>query len=164
MHDNLGFKYPILQIPVSCNPKNLENIDNLLESIITTSFGHSYMGEIIPETYLGIEKMCMRMREEKEEEKEKEGLKQMDDPTKKAVIPMVTIDELKEKLKEYKTSEFNDGNMIKQALSLLHEWGEIVYFSTPPSLSNVIILDPKFLTKGILADLFKSDPNVASKQ
>ena len=99
-----------------------------------------------------------------EEEKKKEEEKTKEDPTRKAVIPMITIDELKERLKEYKTSEFDNDDLIRQALSLLHEWGEIVYFSSPPSLSNIIILDPKFLTKGILADLFRSEQNISSKR
>ena len=66
---------------------------------------------------------------------------------------MITIDELKERLKEYKKYEFTD-DLIRQALSLLHEWGEIVYFSSPPSLSQTIFLDPRMLTKDVLAQLF----------
>ena len=58
---------------------------------------------------------------------------------------MITINKLKKRLKEYNSPELNNDYFIKQALSLLHEWGEIVYFSSPPSLSNIIILDPKFL-------------------
>ena len=35
--------------------------------------------------------------------------------------------------------------------------GECVYFDSPPELASLVILDPRFLAKGILADLFNDD-------
>ena len=139
IYKKMGFNFPILQISVSCHPKKMENIGILFDTILNLSLEHSYMGELIPETLLVIERILTKMREEKEEEKRKEEEKKKEDPTRKAVIPMITIDELKERLKELKKYEFTD-DLIRQALSLLHEWGEIVYFSSPSSLSNIIIL------------------------
>jgi len=53
-------------------------------------------------------------------------------------------------------------DLVKRALGLLSLWGECVYFESPPELSAIVILDPRFLTKGILADLFSSNPTVQS--
>ena len=46
---------------------------------------------------------------------------------------------------------------MKRALGLLSLWGECVYFDSPPELASLVILDPRFLAKGILADLFNHD-------
>ena len=48
-------------------------------------------------------------------------------------------------------------DLVKRALGLLSLWGECVYFESPPELSDIVILDPRFLAKGILADLFSSN-------
>jgi len=48
-------------------------------------------------------------------------------------------------------------DLVKRALGLLSLWGECVYFESPPKLSDIVILDPRFLAKGILADLFSSN-------
>jgi len=53
-------------------------------------------------------------------------------------------------------------DLVKRALGLLSLWGECVYFESPPKLSDIVILDPRFLAKGILADLFSSNPTVQS--
>ena len=47
--------------------------------------------------------------------------------------------------------------LVKRALGLLSLWGECVYFDSPPELASLVILDPRFLAKGILADLFNPD-------
>ena len=46
---------------------------------------------------------------------------------------------------------------MKRARGLLSLWGECVYFDSPPELASLVILDPRFLGKGILADLFNHD-------
>jgi len=53
-------------------------------------------------------------------------------------------------------------DLVKRALGLLSLWGECVYFESPPELSDIVILDPRFLAKGILADLFSSNQTVQS--
>jgi len=59
-------------------------------------------------------------------------------------------------------SDLNETALMKRALGLLSLWGECVYFESPPELSDIVILDPRFLAKGILADLFSSNPTVQS--
>lgn len=62
---------------------------------------------------------------------------------------MVQIEEFLEK--------FPDRELVKRALHLYSLWGECVYFQYPPELSSVVILDPKFLTKDILGQLFNPE-------
>jgi len=72
----------------------------------------------------------------------------------KREIPIVKVTELSQK--------YGDEGLVKRALGLLSLWGECVYFESPPELSNIVILDPRFLAKGILADLFSSNQTVQS--
>ena len=55
-------------------------------------------------------------------------------------------------------AQFGHESLVKRALGLLSFWGECMYFDSPPELASLVILDPRFLTKGILADLFNPDP------
>jgi len=54
-------------------------------------------------------------------------------------------------------AQFGDESLVKRALGLLSLWGECVYFDSPLELASLVILDPRFLAKGILADLFNHD-------
>jgi len=116
---------------VSC--KDLENIDILQEAIIKTAVSHTYMGERVPQSYLRIQEYVQRLREKKKD------------------LPLVPIEEL--------SKEVGNLDLAQRALGLLALWGECVYFDSPPELASVVILDPRFLTKGILADLFNHDHN-----
>jgi len=117
---------------VSCS--SLENIETVYEAIVRTALSHSYMGERVPKSYLQIQQYLTRLRREK--------LK----------IPLISIVQVNE--------EIDNLDLVKRALGLLSLWGECVYFESPPSLSSVVILDPRFLAKGILADLFTSDSTI----
>ena len=64
------------------------------------------------------------------------------------VIPVLDLTEVFQKYSE---------PLVKRALGLLSLWGECVYFDSPPELASLVILDPRFLAKGILADLFNSN-------
>jgi len=61
-------------------------------------------------------------------------------------LPILDLKELDPK--------FPDQELVKRALNLLSLWGKCVYFNHPPELSTTIVLDPKFLTKKVLAELF----------
>ena len=72
--------------------------------------------------------------------------KEQDDKKIKDEIPLLEIKQL--------VAQFGDESLVKRALGLLSLWGECVYFDSTPELASLVILDPRFLAKGILADLF----------
>jgi len=118
---------------VSCY--NLENIDKVQDAIYGGILSHSYMGERVPESYKVIQGYIAEQRKNPE----KEG------------VPLVSLREL--------TQEVALGNktLVKRALTLLSYWGECVYFENPPELADVVILDPRFLTKEVLGQLFNPE-------
>jgi len=129
-----GLLIPSMQyFEVSCS-SSLENIDNVQEAVIKAALSHSYMGKTVPTKYLAINENILQTRQEK--------LLRND-------IPLIEIEEL--------TAQFGDESLVKRALRLLSLWGECVYFDSPPELASMVILDPRFLAKGILADLFNHD-------
>ena len=130
-----GLKSEIEYYEVSCS-STLENIGQVQEIIFKTALSHSYMGERVPKSYLTISEYLGNEREEKKRKDE---------------IPLVDIKGL--------TNQFGDEDLVKRALGLLSLWGECVYFDSPPELASLVILDPRFLAKGILADLFNHDQN-----
>jgi len=119
---------------VSCS-SSLENIDVVHGVIVRTMLSHSYMGERVPKSYLQLGTILRRLR-------------------KQETLPLVPLGEL--------DKDISSIDVVKRALGLLSLWGECVYFDSPPELSDIVILDPRFLAKGILADLFSSNPTVQS--
>ena len=115
---------------VSCSP-SLENIDIVKEAVLSTALSHAYIGEEVPKSYLQLEALIKRLREEKRD------------------LPMIGIETL--------NKHVDNLPLVKRALNLLTLWGECVYFESPPELASFVILDPRFLAKGILADLFTSN-------
>ena len=75
--------------------------------------------------------------------------KERDDKQTKDEISLLEIKQL--------VAQFGIESLVKRALGLLSLWGECVYFDSPPELASLVILDPRFLAKGILADLFNPD-------
>jgi len=118
---------------VSCSG-TLENVDLLQDALFKTVVDHSYMGERVPQSYLQIGQFVRRLRVEK------------------AALPVVSVAEL--------DKDVNNVGLVWRALGLLSLWGECVYFDSPPDLASLVILDPRFLTQGILADLFTSDTTI----
>jgi len=136
-----GLHSPISYLEVSC--VTFENIDFLRETVVEEALSHYYMGERVPESYAAIEKVVRELRE---------------DPAMRA-FPMVEIDEIARSCKEH-TGNQVDRTVTKRALELLSSWGTCIYFSQPEELSKVVILEPRFLTKEVLAQLFR--PDIAS--
>jgi len=128
-----GLTCPLHYHEVSCAAPKMENIDKVYEAINRTILGHSYMGERVPKNYTDIAALLMTERE------------------KRKATGQLQIMELGGLFKVY-----SEG-LVKRALELLSLWGECAYFASPPELSSIVILDPKFLASGILADLFTSD-------
>ena len=143
---------PLQYFEVSCG-ETQENIGILQEAITKTSLAHSYIGERVPMKYLSISDYLIKAQENPSSQapqrgdtiSEREGSK--DSPS--YFIPIMNIKEL--------VDQFGEESMVKRALSLLSLWGECIYFDSPPELSSLVIMDPKFLVKGILADLFTSN-------
>ena len=123
---------------VNCNGTAdipFENVDTLFDFITQTILSHSYMGERIPRIYVTLSEHLTATR------------------NRKGTLPIAEFSELHSKL-------MMDENLARRALELLSLWGECLYFNSPPELAKLVVLDPKFLAKGILADLFRHDPNI----
>ena len=124
------------------------NIDYLHSVIIERALSHSYMGELIPQSYLKGESVVMKLREEKKLQQQ-----QGDD-----VLPIVSLE--RDFLPRVK-SEFGDGAIdtseCLRALQLLHVWGVCVHFDVSPLLSEFVVLDPSFLTQEVMSSLFHPD-------
>ena len=119
---------------MSCS-SSLENIGEVQDGIVRTMLSHSYMGERVPKSYFSISGRLAQAKKSNE-------------------IPVLPVKVLE--------SDLNETGLAKRALGLLSLWGECVYFESPPELSDIVILDPRFLAKGILADLFSSNQTVQS--
>jgi len=135
--ESVGFNY----FEVSC--ETLENIPDLEEGILFSMFGHSYMGERVPRSYLLVEKKIHEHRREYKDADEKilAGKKG------RRAIPIVEINKI--------AADTNiPVETVRRALSLLSLWGECCYFPENPDVSNLVIVDPTFLTKSVLAGLF----------
>jgi len=122
---------------VSCSTQ--ENINDVEEAIYYSLFNHSYMGERVPKAYLIVERAVKQLRLSHQ------------------LFPMVEIQEISQ-------DQGVSTSLIKRALSFLSLWGECVYFEEPEELAEIVILDPEFLTQGILADLFRHEPNIQSQR
>jgi len=134
---DFGLDVPVSYYEVSCF--TLENIPNLEEAIYKNIFEHSYMGERVPKNYILVERSVRELRASNPE------------------FPVVSLDAV---LRYTNLSP----EVTARALSLLSLWGECVYFNEPRELADIVILDPKFLSQGILADLFRHDPNIVAKR
>lgn len=157
---------PIQYFEVSCG-ESLENINILQEAISKTVLSHTYMGERVPMKYLSISDYLVKARENLEHRARESAPSEgdlvdrsnsfasqsssslVDLFSASSLVPVMNIQELVE--------QFGDRSLVQRALNLLSLWGECIYYDSPPDLANLVILDPKFLAKGILADLFTSD-------
>jgi len=115
--------------------KTMAGISPLMSSLLKEALSHSYMGELIPESYLFV---CEALGELHEERKD---------------LPIISLELLLSHIQETRMIDLNL-NHLKRALNLLSSWGTCVYFEEPAILSSMVILDPRFLTKTILAQLF----------
>lgn len=113
----------------------MTNIDSVSASIFQEALSHSYMGEGIPESYLNVAKVIAQKNQEKADKKEMQVMftKELED--------VIGVPEA-----------------LPTALELLTLWGNCLHYPDPKELSEIVILDPRFLTKGILADLLTPDP------
>jgi len=137
--ENLEIDISIKIFEVSCS--SLKNIDSLQKEIFEETFSHSYMGEIVPEDYLLIEKAISELR-----------IKYQD-------LPLIELTEL-QRFIETDLKRSIEMQVMKRGLSLLSAWGECIYFDKPIELSTLVVLDPKFLSKEIFVGLF--NPEMAS--
>jgi len=128
----LGLTCGIETFEVSC--KELTNIETLRSAIFALPFTHSYFGETVPESYLVIEKHLKSLKHTKR------------------LMPIIEISELMKNFKEQRLN-FDEG-LVRRALFLLSSWGVCTYFHNMEKLSSLVILDPHFLTKDVLAQLF----------
>lgn len=165
--DQLAAECGLKEVPyqyfeVSCS-QSMENISIVQEAIEKTVLSHAYMGECLPMKYLSISKYLMNARDkllatESEQPDTVKGRSVSNASVQSARVwsknlPILNLREL--------VAEFGDESLVKRALSLLSLWGECLYFDTP-GLESMVILDPKFLAQGILADLFTANISLSS--
>jgi len=123
---------PLKIFEVSCS--TLENINQLYERSLETVLSHTSMGERVPKSYLVVENAL------------RDPLKQVG-----SNLPLVDIQAIMDLCKPVMEL---DRVIVQRALNLLSAWGECVYFDKPEELASTVILDPKFLTKEVLGQLF----------
>jgi len=119
-------------LEVSC--ATLENIDQVQSAVFNQALSHTYMGERVPKSYSLVEEHAAMLKEKNKQ------------------LPIISIDEF--------LQTFPDLELVKRALGLLTLWGDCIYYNNPPELASTVILDPKFLTKDVLAQLF--NPNMVA--
>jgi len=126
-----GLNEDIIQYQeVSCS--TLENISDLQTCIFQSALSHSYMGEVVPKSYLSVLQLLQH---------EKAKLAKKD-------VPILTLEGIAKEVTG------GDLELAKRALKLLNLWGECVYFERPEELANTVVLDPGFLTKEVLGQFF----------
>jgi len=143
--NKLGMKYPIEIFEVSS--MNLENIENLQNRMWKTISNHAYMGQKVPSSYLEMEDEIQEMRKEFQKNQNNH----------QNLIPLIPVTQFYENLKKKKklSSSFNL-SLVQRGLNLLTMWGECAYYNEP-KLSDTLIYEPKFLTKGVLGQLFRPE-------
>jgi len=122
----------------------LQGIASLEEAVLEAILSHSYMGEVVPETYLNVESVVLELREKKRGE-----------------LAICRTKEILEKLPQFPRI---NTEVLKRALSLLAAWGTCCYFEEPPELSDLVVLDPRLLAKEVLAQIFSVDPILGQKR
>ena len=114
---------------VSCSGANVDNIAELQAGVVRAVFTHPYLEEGTPKSVLQTRSHLRRLRAERKD------------------FPVVMMDQV--------TREGNTPAQLKSALKILSLWGECVTFEEP-ALSSVVILDPRFLGKENLSEVFSS--------
>jgi len=142
--NELDIKFEIEIIEVSS--MNLENIEDLQVKIWDTISNHSYMGEKVPSSYLTINDEIQQMKHNFGKKK--------DQGESEKEIPIIEITKFEERLKS--KGNFNV-ELIKRSLNLLAMWGECGYFGESEKLSEILIYQLKFLTKQVMAQLFRPE-------
>jgi len=135
-----GFKCRVGVLEVSS--ATMEGVMPLKTAILREALSHAYLGEMVPESYRLVAQALESLAEERCEN-----------------IPLVALPQLVEHVKLRHSANL-ELETVRRALTLLTAWGSCIYFERPAALSNTVILDPRFLTKDILAQLF--NPQLAS--
>jgi len=146
--NELDIKFPIEITEVSS--MNLENIEDLQTNIWETISNHSYMGERVPSSYLTINDEIQQMkqdfgRKKYQDENGNENEKE---------IPIIELTKFQERIKL--KGNFNM-KLIKRGLNLLTMWGECGFFGELEKLSDTLVYELKFLTKQVMAQLFRPE-------
>jgi len=121
-------------------------LKDLETQIYQSIANHSYMGEIVPQSYLDIQSGVMSLR------KKKGGFLV-------AELKEVVEAAEEERKKRRPGAQFFPIpiSLARRALMLLASWGICCYFEDPELENLVVVLDPTFLTKDTLANLFAPD-------
>jgi len=119
---------------VSCY--SLENIEELRTRMVGAVVGHRYMGERLPKSYRYVQEAVGALRAVHRDN------------------PVVEVDRIVLHCRPHLPFE---PETVQRALSLLSLWGECCYLPDPPELASKVVLDPRFLTRHVLAQLFNPE-------
>jgi len=122
----------IAYLEVSCH--TLENVGTLMDAIVKAMLSHSYMGEKIPMSYLSVQRNLREQRKQEERQ----------------ALPLLSLEEIPQ-------TQTIGAETVKRALTLMTFWGECVYFEQPAELASTVVLDPRFLTREVLGQLFNPE-------
>ena len=125
------------------------NMEHLRHVIVEPALSHSDMGELIPRSFLKVEYVVMKLREERQQQGKLSG---------EEVLPIVRFeDEFFPRVQKDLGDGIKDAAECLKALELLHIWGVCVHFDNPLPLRDYVVLDPAFLTQEVMSSLFHPD-------
>jgi len=139
---------------IEVSSMNLENIEDLQAKIWDTVSNHSYMGERVPSSYLTINDEIQQMKHDFGMKKDRDENKNENRNRKENEIPIIELIKFQERLQ---SNENFNLELIKRSLNLLTMWGECGYFGESNKLSDILIYELKFLTKQVMAQLFRPE-------
>jgi len=177
--------FPIQYYEVSCS--TLKHIQEVKQVINATLLSRSHMGEYIPASYLKIRDILVKLRDETMDNVPVVSIDKIigeyynlnpNDPEldtlaanfQSAQFPGISLPpqnyldpalNFASGAMPASPDPYSDFGMFRRALMLLSEWGECVYFGDSAELSTTVILDPLFLTKEVMDQLF--NPSLSMK-
>lgn len=124
-------RFPFIKYSLAVSAKNESDINNLVAKIRDTVRVQDHMGELIPKTYIELERL---VREESQAVKEG-----------KAPYPPMRSWAQIQQLASY--CHINDDDELRRCVHLLHDFGSLIYFDDPSlGVQDLVIIDPQFLT------------------
>jgi len=139
-------------IEVSGRAQPFQNISELKHLIAQKALTHTYMGELVPLSFSKVERSLKELRSQYINQANPENPRYHQNPVIDYRLLHDFLDE---------PGEMPD-QKLQKALELLSYWGECIYFAKPKKLESTLILDPTFMTKQILGQLFGANVRLNS--
>jgi len=134
-----GVLEPIQCLEMSCSP-TFEHLQEVNDALLITTLSHDYIGEMVPAKYASISRYLSTLRSDKR------------DPGAQS-LPVIPFKQIEER--------FGNSGLVKRALLLLSDWGECLYFDSPPLLASVVVYDKLGFYRATISELQKrSNPTL----